>query len=499
MRNLTNDLIRNIEPGESFTYNEYEARYSEYNQNSAHTAQKQSQEQININIEKLGLDELYIDLTPYIKALERVNKHYRKTSLAPVPVDWTFGIHDDQLTAEICLLRCKGHMGHLLGDEQYAGDLDTASIIAWNIRALIHKELGLTCSAGIGISKLHAKIASSVHKPNDQSILYPQYIDNYLQSMHVRKINGFGFATLKVLYDRLTSESDLYFAEDLGEEAADEGSEFKVQDHAKAELLATEKVPLSVRRVLSKSSQSEFEAWFGQPKGSQLWGLLHGHDTLPVLQSPEYPAQVSIEDSFLGCDTLSDAHNMLHHLCNGLISRMRTDLMDDEGRWAAYPSSLSLTVRVRQEKDRASDTTRMKRESKRSPIPNDVFDLEISDEARSSALLAGVMALLNVLTGGRFADFYCTLFNVSVSGMSTRPPQQSILKWARGTPAAPSAKEIITDALSDKNSNCEEQSVSYNQCFIHSLDENLGFFCLDCRTYIPFEEDSIESHNADSY
>jgi len=41
------------------------------------------------------------------------------------------------------------------------------------IRSQIFKELGYTCSAGISVNKMLAKISTSMNKPNNQTIILP--------------------------------------------------------------------------------------------------------------------------------------------------------------------------------------------------------------------------------------------------------------------------------------------------------------------------------------
>ena len=64
------------------------------------------------------------------------------------------------------------------------------SFIAAEIRDLIYKETGLTCCAGIGPSKLLAKLVGEVHKPNMQTTIFPEKAEEFLSSLRVRKIPG---------------------------------------------------------------------------------------------------------------------------------------------------------------------------------------------------------------------------------------------------------------------------------------------------------------------
>jgi DNA polymerase-4 len=74
-----------------------------------------------------------------------------------------------------------------------------ATQIAQQIRAAVHKELGLTCSAGVAPNKLIAKIASDVNKPNGITIVQPHQIEAFMENLPLRKIHGVGPATDKRL------------------------------------------------------------------------------------------------------------------------------------------------------------------------------------------------------------------------------------------------------------------------------------------------------------
>lgn len=74
-----------------------------------------------------------------------------------------------------------------------------ATKIAHEIRQAVFKELGLTCSAGVGPNKLIAKIASDINKPNGLTVVQPHQVKDFLRPMPLRKIHGVGPATDKRL------------------------------------------------------------------------------------------------------------------------------------------------------------------------------------------------------------------------------------------------------------------------------------------------------------
>jgi DNA polymerase-4 len=73
--------------------------------------------------------------------------------------------------------------GHLFGDPERA---------ARSMKARIGERTGLTCSIGVSISKLVAKIASDMHKPNGLTIVPPDEVPRFLAALPVGKIPGIG-------------------------------------------------------------------------------------------------------------------------------------------------------------------------------------------------------------------------------------------------------------------------------------------------------------------
>lgn len=67
--------------------------------------------------------------------------------------------------------------------------------LAQVIRGTIFRKTKLTSSAGIGPSKLIAKIASEINKPNGQFEVTPEQVPGFMEKLSVRKIWGIGEKT----------------------------------------------------------------------------------------------------------------------------------------------------------------------------------------------------------------------------------------------------------------------------------------------------------------
>ena len=77
-------------------------------------------------------------------------------------------------------------------DVSAVGSYAAASDLAARIRGDIRMQLGLTCSIGIAPTKVVAKIASDVNKPDGLTVVEPQNLFSFLAPMPVRKIPGVG-------------------------------------------------------------------------------------------------------------------------------------------------------------------------------------------------------------------------------------------------------------------------------------------------------------------
>lgn len=163
---------------------------------------------------------------------------------------------------------------------------------------------------------------------------------------------------------------------------------------------------MTVGLVRQYCTSQHFTTWFGAKLGPRLWGLLFGIDEEPVHPSPEYPVQISVENSHYGITSFKQAVDEMGLLAAHLLDRLKEDLTEGidgkklEGAgsnkrvfWAQYPTQLRLTIR--QGYDRA-------RESKSSPFPIDAIDDDVLVETRAARLTKGVLSSLlkKLLKGG---------------------------------------------------------------------------------------------------
>lgn len=68
-------------------------------------------------------------------------------------------------------------------------------IVAMDIKSKIRKTLGLTCSVGVAPGKFLAKVASDMDKPDGLTIIAPQEVHQFIESLPVQKVPGVGKKT----------------------------------------------------------------------------------------------------------------------------------------------------------------------------------------------------------------------------------------------------------------------------------------------------------------
>lgn len=150
------------------------------------------------------------DLAPFRRAASEVRSAIRQRMPAGTPMEYLgldeIFIDATDAVAEIALLAPKPPplQGNMQGDVQDAahlGAMARGAALAAELRAHVVKETNLTMCAGIGDSKLAAKIATGIHKPDSQTtfISGPKAVEQFLAPKSPRAIPGFGRGYLKRL------------------------------------------------------------------------------------------------------------------------------------------------------------------------------------------------------------------------------------------------------------------------------------------------------------
>ncbi len=150
--------------------------------------------------------------------------------------------------------------------------------IAASVKDEIRKELGITVSVGLSITKVLAKLASKYRKPDGLTVIRGRSIADYLQDLPVEKIWGIGHATASYLR-KLGAGDALRFAR-LAED--------------------------TVKRRLTKP-------------GVEIWRELRGESVYPV-STEEKSAYASISKTKTFAPPTSDQEYLFAHLLRNLES-----------------------------------------------------------------------------------------------------------------------------------------------------------------------------------
>ena len=223
-------------------------------------------------VEKLGLDENYIDVTERVNSLVSSEEHE--------VVGNVYG----EIKKESCNCGCYNR-------------LVVGSVLAQEIRSKLQEDLGISSCAGISYNKLLAKVGGSVHKPNQQTTVFPCSALQLINSLDSpRRIPGIGSSMFKKL-------------ETLGIKT------------------------VSDLQTVDMNSLSKL---LGANMARQVQRLSFGLDDAPVKTTAK-PKSIGAEDGFPRVTTLTEITAKIRQL----LTRV-WDLVQRDGR---LPNAVKLTVR----------------------------------------------------------------------------------------------------------------------------------------------------------
>ncbi|CAI7599035.1 unnamed protein product [Penicillium viridicatum] len=363
-------------------------------------------------VEKLGFDELFLDVTEMIdynvgvlNQNDLANSYFHLDRKDP-----TVGFSYDAT-------RFQGSTFPAM-EEAFVPPTDPSSLemrlivashLQRHIRGRLEHQIGFTATGGISTSKLLAKLVGNVHKPNGQTTLLPPYtatkdntsnVSKFLDDHEIRKIPGIGSRIAQKLKSHVT-----------GQESVDE--KITVKDVRQSPGMG----PLLLDRILGGP---------GSVKGigMRMWSILHGVDNSDVLEGRDVPTQISIEDSYGRLDTLESVRRELVVLSRSLIRRVRTDLLDmsddtaPQGKWCAHPRTLRLSTRPRLPPDLGSGRTHSyNRISRSAPLPPFIFNLDENIDALAERLVRECVFSMFRKLHPEKSGWNLSLLNVAVTNM----------------------------------------------------------------------------------
>ncbi|XP_078408493.1 DNA polymerase iota isoform X1 [Cetorhinus maximus] len=310
-------------------------------------------------VERLGLDENFVDLSKLVeKRLQQI-----KSGGAPANLFVS---------------------GHVYGNQAFnAADakhirLALGSQIAAEMRTAMYNRVGLTVGAGIASNKVLAKLVSGTFKPNQQTTLLPESIQDCLGSLvHPVQVPGIGPKTARRL-------------------------EF-----------------LGIRTIhgLQTFPLDLLEKVLGVCTAQRIHKLSFGEDDSSVI--PRGPVQsISDEDSFRRCSSLDEIRMKIEELLNNLLTRLQKD-----GR---VPRTIRLTIR------RTSASNKwFNRESRQCPVPNQLMQKLNTGPCDTVAPLVEILIKLFQKMVDTRSQFYISLVNVCFAKL-VQPTLSSPIKGSIG-------------------------------------------------------------------
>lgn len=404
-------------------------------------------------IERLGLDESFLDVTDMITYnLELLNRH---------------SLHESYF----CLSRTDPEMGFVFDATSFSGcvhgqdddegslddNLDTlrmrlllASHLAHHLRTRIEDE-GYTTACGIATNKLLAKLAGDMHKPRNQTTLLApteEAIWSFMDSHSLRKVPGIGAKTARILQAFVS-----------GKQPEDPN-------------IYTMECSVTVQQVRAHSAISApvLERLLSGPGsekgiGGKVWALLHGVDYTEVKPAQNIPTQISIEDTYKGLNEISEIHRELVSISTSLLRRMQVDLLDQEEsdpsqptsrKWLAHPKTLRLTTRPYTHPSE-NKPYGWARASRSCPLPSFVFNCSSTVENQKvivEKLVADVLLpLFHQLNPAR-CGWSIGLLNVCVTNMT----DESISSAGRDIATMFRQQEAVLREFTTYDENTEESA-----------------------------------------
>ena len=247
----------------------------------------------------------------------------------------------------------------------FQAGLDTESVtaLAGNLRSRIFTQLGLTASVGAGTSKLVAKIASDLDKPDGLVVVRPGDEQALLDPLPVRSLWGVGPQTAALLLRHGMT---------------------------------------TVRDVAAQSRQ-ELVRLFGVSRGRVLYELARGLDHRPVVAERAVKS-VSVEDTF---DEDLDDRGRLRAEVEGLVDRVSRRLR------AGGRAGRTITLKVR----RADFTLLARSDTLLAPTDDRGVILDIATRLLQTVDVRGGIRLLGVGVSGLADAVQGELFDVGAAEM----------------------------------------------------------------------------------
>lgn len=240
-------------------------------------------------VEKASVDEVFIDLSPLVFGVLRqrypelrreMDGDHKAAALPPPPttaLEWNaedYLVDLDESESEV--------------DDPDWDDIAMliSSDIIRSLRMAIWETLSYTCSAGIARNKMMAKLGSSTHKPNKQTVVRNRAVQNFL--------GGFKFTKIRMLGGKLGDQIASHFGTD------------QVSD-------------------LLKVSLEQFRAILDDDTSSWLYGIVRGDDRSEVNPRTQFKSMLSAKSFRPSINSSDQAEKWLRIFAADIYNRLVKD------------------------------------------------------------------------------------------------------------------------------------------------------------------------------
>uniref|UniRef100_V5EM02 UmuC domain-containing protein n=1 Tax=Kalmanozyma brasiliensis (strain GHG001) TaxID=1365824 RepID=V5EM02_KALBG len=279
-----------------------------------------------------------------------------------------------------------------------------------------------------------------------------QHIHAFQDPLDLRKLPGFGRVVVDKIRDHLTPHPNAPSKQGNGRARINFMDPTSVSDDEE------EKVKVKVtagtaRKMLSLEQLGEL---FGEVIGPRLWALVSGRDVEPVIPAPDFPLQLSIEDTYPYPSLRGAAiHAEIRRLSLSLLRRLELELTTQAAEPAKQPQPLSQetvikneAVTIRDYQDEQPPPSAMgratwlrypmkvrlsvrqgwsNRVSKQTKMPVEIFELEHPRDIRAGAIEKACRGLLRALIGGDdVVGDGMNLINIAALDLSDKRPQRAL-------------------------------------------------------------------------
>ncbi|SPO21586.1 related to DNA Polymerase iota (POLI) [Ustilago trichophora] len=427
-------------------------------------------------VEKLGMDELFCDVTEmvdhHLASLHKGKEGERWFDLKPPgdsKKDDGYGFGYQAWPSD-----SPGHMHPSDAAEHLERNLPdwwqermvAAAQLAFYLRQRISNEVGLTCSAGIAPSKSLAKLVGALHKPNQQTAFCPpiagstaleearllHHINTFLDPLDLRKLPGFGRVVVDKIRDHLHPDSNSSKVQSNGRARPNFMDPINVSDDEGEK----KKVKVTVGTARKMLSLEQMVELFGEVIGPRLWALVCGRDIEPVIPAPDFPLQLSIEDTYPYPSLRGPAiHAEIRRLSVSLLRRLELELTTQPPMPLNHPTPLSQETVIKNEsvtiRDYHEDPPQPStgkgggwlrfplklrlsvrqgwnnRVSKQTKMPVEIFELDQPRDVRAAAIAKACRGLLRALIGGDdVVGDGMNLINIAALELSEKRPQRAL-------------------------------------------------------------------------